>query len=142
MAAPVIEQVGNAFGQTRGWSELTISFENAIEEIPDSNELNGVRIEEGDLREVSVSGTIDSDDGDPDFDFQNIVATTAQTDDLSFQVGDDGVALGSATAVALTLGNLNLQELTPAQPARSKANTFSAFATGTTDGAELTWENR
>ena len=136
VASPVVESVGNQFGPTRGFSELTVTVDNAINETEDSNAVDGLRIEQ-ESRNVNVAMTIDSDDSTPDFDFNNLVTTISRTDSMFFQVGTVNAGTEPAVSYKPTLTNMNIQDLTPAQPSKSKANTLTAVCTATTSGDEF-----
>src|SRR3972149_5087923 len=87
VSAPVVQAVANAWQETRGFEELTLSIEPAFEEFPDSNAPAGV-VKEASDREVKISGRLFSDDAATNYDLTQILATSSGTlDQVSFQVG-------------------------------------------------------
>jgi hypothetical protein len=142
VAAPTIELGGNIFGsKVRGWSDLTITIDNQIGTTPDCNQSAGARVEQGG-REIGIAMTMDLDDvtTSEEQDYRNLVAEVAQTDDIQYSFGDAATGSDPALAYQVTLGNVNIQDMTPAQPSKARANTLSAFATGTADGGDLSIE--
>lgn len=134
-SAPIVETVGNLYdvagANPRGWSDLTITIDNAIDTPLDSNRVDGVRIEQT-TREFTVAMTLDQDSADQDFDYQQLIreTTPSGTDgQMTFQVGVTGVNGARATAYAWALAGLNPQDFQLAQPARSRSTTLTAFAT-------------
>ena len=86
LSAPIVQGVANAWSSTRGFRELTVTIDQGIEEIADSNQATGVRLVQGD-RTFLLDGAIWVDDGDSDFDYANLSGSSAPTADLSFLVG-------------------------------------------------------
>lgn len=137
IAAPNVAEANNAFGAGRGFSELTTTIDNLIEGTPDSNAIDGERVESTG-RDVSIACTLDVDDSAPSFDVGELLRDDASfASDMTFQCGDVGVAAEPATRYEVTLANLNLQDLTPTQPANAKSSQFNAFATSDVEGDEL-----
>lgn len=142
VAAPNIAEVQNAFGQVRGFSDLTVTIDNQIAGTPDSNAVDGERIESSG-RLVNIACTLDVDDGGlqgPAFDVNHLLAAVAETDDMVFQAGTLNAGAEPAVSYLVTMADLNLQDLTPAQPANAKSSQFTAFATSTIDGGEFAIE--
>lgn len=136
---PSVKEVANVFGgQSRGFGSLSVAINNEIEEVADSNAVDGLRIEQAG-REISFSTVMDVDDADITFDFDNLVAAAAQTDIITFQLGDVNADDGTdpAEAVLFELNGVNLNSLGLDQPARSKANVLDGFCTSTLDGGEF-----
>ncbi len=140
VAAPSIAEVGNVFGSgavPRGFSELTVTIDNGIEGTPDSTAIDGERVE-ATGRDVTVECTIDVDDANPLFDVGELLREVAGgASSMLFTVGAANAGAEPATSYLVALANLNLSSLQPAQPARAKATTFSAFATATVEGDEF-----
>lgn len=143
VAAPNVESVANAYpvGIVRGWSDNVITIDNGIEEVPDSNALNGARIEQS-QRDVTSAITLDSDSADPFHDWDNLTATIAETESIIFTVGTPADSGGGTPAVAykVTFSNVNTQDYALAVPARSMAKTMTLRATANAEGAELLFE--
>jgi hypothetical protein len=107
-AAPVVEGVSfAAFGQTRGFENLTINIAQDVEEFGDSNvDDTGIRqVVTG--RRFTVDGTLYVNTSDSAAESDNLVLTTAPTADLSFQVGT--VATAGLTMLAYNIECRNLQ---------------------------------
>jgi hypothetical protein len=92
MAAPVVESVAFlAFGQTRGFENLTVTCQNTIEEYQDSNiATTGLRQSQT-RRQFLVDGTLYVESGDVDAAYTQHVSTSAPTNDLQMQIGDPDV---------------------------------------------------
>lgn len=149
MAAPTIEGVDFTWGAghpgspASGFETLTININNTVEEYGDSNvATTGVKYSQT-KRIITVDGTIYVDTADSDFDYQNAVATSAPTADLSFQVGDPDVG-GAETelnAYLVNVNNLQAQSIKHNRLGTSLAVELSgAKATSTTAGTEFMLE--
>ena len=137
VAAPTVAEANNAFGQSRGFSDLTVVIDNLLEETPDSNESDGVRLESNG-RDVTVACTLDVDDAAPTFDVDELLRSVASgAADMTFGCGASAGAGENAVAYDVQLANLNLQDVQLARPLRAKASTFNAFATAETEGDEF-----
>jgi len=124
VSAPVVKAVANAWQETRGFEELTLSIEPAFEDFPDSNAAEGI-VKEASDREVKVSASLFADDAAKNYDLTQILATAAGTlDQLSFQVGTD---------MAINLPQLAHQILVP-QP---ELLTTAPQKLGTKAGSEI-----
>ncbi len=137
---PVVQQVGNLYSVSRGFSELALRIEQTIAETPDSNAVDGI-VKEIDDREVSLEGTLYVDDAAEGevYDLNQIFANAAgDLDDLSFTVGD--AATGSDPALATEMLFTN-NELSPSKPVKlgaKAATTVTLRPTNTVANKELT----
>lgn len=89
ISAPVLQNLGHFYGigsAQRGFTTARLLIDNQIEDVPDSNATGGVRKRQSG-RTISLEASIYSDDGDPDFEVQELQRTTTPTDDLQFQAG-------------------------------------------------------
>ena len=83
----VVGAAFTAFGQVRGFENLSITITNTIEKAGDSNVAVTGERQAQTRRVISVSGTLYVESGDSDAAFQSLRSGTAPTADLSFQVG-------------------------------------------------------
>jgi hypothetical protein len=141
MAAPVIEGVANAWGATRGFETFTLNIGQAVEAFGDSNVVDTGQRQAQTGREITVDGRLYMTAAASSYEYDNLVSTTAPTDDLTFQVGDPDVG-GAETALnawKLTVANLSAQSLKYDKVGTAEVAELSgAKATGTTAGSEFT----
>jgi hypothetical protein len=137
VSAPVVQSVGHVWQNTKGFSSLELTITPSQEEIPDGNALNGVlRAPSG--REVKVDATIYADNADAVYELkQALVASAADLDSLSFQVGAAGVAAGPATAVRVVVPQPELETGAPDKVGNYGVNAVSLFARNTVANEEL-----
>ena len=114
LSAPVVQGVAHAWGATRGFETFTLNIDNAVEEANDSNSSNG-KIQRVTGRTVSATATLYSDDTDLDFETQELIATTAPTDLMSFTVGDAATNGSTVNAYSVRLTTPELRGLKPAR---------------------------
>lgn len=139
LAAPVIEGVGHAWGQTRGFNTLTATVAQELETFGDSNvDTTGLRQSQTG-RTVTVDGTLYIATADSDFEYQNLVSTTAPTDNMTFQVGTaNGAGTGTLNAVKVEVNNLQGTNIKYNRIGTATAVELAgAQATGTTAGSEF-----
>jgi hypothetical protein len=142
LTGPTVEGVNfGAFGTTRGFESLTVTIASTVEKFGDSNvDVSGER-QSFTKREITVDGTIYVDDGDSAAAFDQLVSSSAPTNDLTFQVG---TAVTQATTTETY--NAFLIEVNNLQPKDIKYNRIGttlvvelsgAKATGTAAGNEF-----
>jgi len=139
--APVVAGVVPSWGisaEERGWETLSISIVNDLQDYADSAK-TPARIVEQNGREITVEIEIIDTDTDIDFSYQNLIGTTAPTDDLIGTMGFDDIATGADPAVAYTVSanNLRVQDYTPGTRGVKAKSTITAVCTGTTAGSEF-----
>lgn len=144
LASPVVAGVNfTAFGQVRGFENLSITITNAIAEYGDSNvAISGVRQSQTE-RIITVDGRMYLNTTDSDAEHTQLVSTSAPTNDLTMQLGTADVG-GAATALNAALINVN--NLQPNNIKYDRTGTATvveltgAKATGTTAGSEFMLE--
>jgi hypothetical protein len=139
LAAPTVEGVAfAAFGQTRGFENLTINITNTVEEYGDSNvDTTGLRQSQT-RRVITVDGTIYVATADSDAAYQNLVSTSAPTADLSFQLGTAAGATDTINAAKFEVNNLQNKDIKYNRIGTALAVELSgAKATSTTAGTEF-----
>jgi hypothetical protein len=112
ITGPVVEGVAfSAFGQTRGFENLTVTITNTVEKFGDSNvDTTGERQSQT-KRAVSVSGTLYSTTTS-NVEYANLISTTAPTADLSFQVGTAATSTADTiNAFAIEVHNLQAKDI-------------------------------
>lgn len=98
---PIVELAGNTWGQVRGWTELTFSVENEVEDTPDSNAPTGLIPERSD-RTTSIEAILYADTADEDFEYVQLGAdASGALSQITFTIGTPGIAAGLALAFRL-----------------------------------------
>lgn len=137
LSAPVVQGVAHSWSTTRGFNSLTITNENSIAEIEDSNQSTGIRlVQEG--RSFDVSGTLFVDSADSDFEYQNVIASAAPTADLSFQLGSVAGASDTINAVLVSANNLQLTSAKDVKLGTVLGKEIAGYTTGATANSEFT----
>jgi hypothetical protein len=139
LANPVVEGVAHAWGQTRGFEDLTITITNEIQEFGDSNIVDTGQRQSQTKRVVTVDGRIYLATADSDFEYQQLVNTLAPTDDMTFQVGTSvGGGAGELNAFSIAVNNLQPKSLKYDRTGTATIAVISgAKATATSGGAEF-----
>lgn len=137
VTAPTIEQVGNAWQETKGFSTLTLTITPSIAEISDSNAVDGL-VKEVDGREVDIAATLFADDTDGVHEVDQAWATAVgDLDALSFQVGSDADTTNPNKAVQVVVDQPELQDVTPAPLGSQVGHTVNLKARHSTANNEL-----
>jgi hypothetical protein len=107
LAAPTVEGVANTWNAARGFTDaLTITVENNIEDIGDSNVADtGIRKSQKAPRLITASGSIFAQTADSDFEYQQTKLAVAPTDLFTFQLGDVAGATDTINAQKIELEN-------------------------------------
>lgn len=134
--APVIAGVGNAWGTTRGFNDLTITIANAIETFGDSNVLGtGLRQSQTE-RVVNLNGTIYMDDVDEGFEIEEMYGGTQS--DLSFTVGTLVTGATAMNAYRFECNDIQPQNVKQNRIGANTSVEFSGKCTATAAGGEFT----
>src|SRR3990172_1245708 len=137
VSAPVVQAVANAWQETRGFEELTLSIEPAFEEFPDSNAPAGV-VKEASDREVKISGRLFSDDAAKNYDLTQILATSSGTlDQVSFQVGASMTPGNPAVAHQILAPQPELLTTAPQKLGTQAGSEIELVLRGATANSEL-----
>jgi hypothetical protein len=138
--APVVQGVAHAFGQTRGFNQWTLTIDNAIADIEDSNQPSGIRKEQ-DERTIDAAATLFVDDSDSDFDYAQLVDTAAPSDAASYQVGTIAGPAGEINAYLFEMDTpRNIEhKATKLGGATGSELTMRATATAAGEEARLTF---
>jgi len=87
ISAPVAQSIGNSWSTTRGFAgPFTIEVSQTIEDVPDSNAVDGIEKLQTD-RTVELSGPIYVDDAGETFEKDQLTTTSLPSTPLSFTVG-------------------------------------------------------
>lgn len=138
LSAPSVKGVGHNWGiaaALRGFTDATLSIDNEIEELPDSNSSTGKRSRQTG-REIALSATILTDSGDIDYERAELVRTSAPTDQQQWQVGTPGGG-GPANAYRVTLTNPELRKLAPDRSGSSEVMAVELVAVETVLNTEF-----
>jgi hypothetical protein len=142
LTGPTVEGVDfGAFGTTRGFESLTVTIASTVEKFGDSNvDVSGER-QSFTKREITVDGTLYVDDDDSAAAFDQLVSSSAPTNDLTFQVG---TAVTQATttetynAFSIAVNNLQPKDIKYNRVGTTLVVELSgAKATGTAAGNEF-----
>lgn len=139
LAAPVVEGVAFAWGQTRGFESLTVTIENPTEEFGDSNVSTTGTRQSQTGRIFRVDGTLYVNASDSDYEYANLIGTSAPTDDMSFQVGTAAGASDTINAYYLAINNVQAGSIKPNKRGTALVQEISGNATATTAGAEFVY---
>ncbi len=109
VSAPVVENIGNEWEDTRGFATGTLAISNSVTEIDDSNAPTG-EVVENTGRETTFDATLfASSTVDKGYEYSQLTATAEGTlDQLSFQVGSSMTAGNPAKAVQVVIPNPEL----------------------------------
>lgn len=138
-AAPTVEGVAFVWGQTHGFTDLTIAVRNTIETAGDSNvAVTGTRQTQT-RREIEVTGTIYVETADSSFHVDRVVSTSAPSDALSFTVGTPATgAPQTINAFRIEIPKLQAQGVKYNRVGTAMVAELTASkATGTTGGDEF-----
>ena len=139
IAAPIVEGVAfKAFNQTRGFESLTITITNEINIFGDSNvDVTGERHAHA-RRLITVDGRLYINATDSKAAIDNLINTSAPTDDLSFQVGTAAGASEVLNAFKIEVNNLQAKAIKYTQIGDALVvDLANAKATATSAGAEF-----
>lgn len=110
LSAPVLEGAAYSWGYTRSAQNMEVVISNEISEIPDMNVSNtGIRLSQS-SRTISVNGTVYQDDGsaNEEFEYDELVKTTAPTADASWTLGTLAGASDTLNAALVSASNLQV----------------------------------
>lgn len=139
VSAPVVESAAHSFGisaAARGFSDMSITLDNLIEDVPDSNAVGGVRKRQTG-RDVLLTATLFADSGDEDYEDSRLAATSATTDDLVFVVGSATAISSAAKSWRVNFNNPNVRKNEVAKLGPSVARSIELQATATSANAEF-----
>ena len=142
LASPVVEGMAfAAFGETRGFEDLTVTITNGIEEFGDSNvATTGIRQSQKD-RIITVDGRIYSETDDSLAEHDQLVDTSAPTDGLTMQLGTARTTTGTINAALINVNNLQAKDIKYDRTGTALVVDISgAKATGLTAGSEFMLE--
>ncbi len=129
VSPPAVKGVGHNWGMSaaaRGFSEATLSGDQEVEELPDSNAATGIRSRQTG-RTITFKGKIIADSADGDFERTTLVLTSAPTQQQQWQVG----TAGAANAYRITLATPEIRVLKPDRLGAVHQNEVELVATNT-----------
>ena len=136
LAAPPLVGAGFDWGPTRGFNKMDLTINNTLEEFADSNQATGVRVSQTD-RSIEMDAVILVDDSDTDYEYSNLSASAAPTDDAIFQLGDVAGATDPLNAVKVEFNNPIADSFQPDRLGDLLVSNVIAHATGTAAGNEF-----
>ena len=135
LQANTVESVTTSWGSVRGWETLEMEIVNTLGTEQDSAKVGGTRIVQS-SRRWRTAGRIYVDTADSDFEYQELIKTTAPTADLSFQLGTPAGASDVINAILFETRNLEVLDY-KAQPTGTVfVVEFEAESTDTAAGQE------
>lgn len=143
LSAPVVQGVAATWapagtissGTDHGFSDLTVTINQSVEDLPDANQASGVRKIQT-ARSFDVSGTLFGFADDEDAHYQNLIQTTAPTGDLVFQVGTI-TTTSFLNAYRFDVRNIQLSSVKPNRAGTSMTVEVEGHCTGLTEGSEF-----
>lgn len=139
ISAPTVVNVGHVYGiggAPRDFSELELTIENDVEDVPASNSTTGFRSRQTGRR-IGATATILADTGNDDYEDDRLIATSAIVDDLSFTVGLAATAGSEVKAYFVSLNNPNLVRKEETKVGGAKALALTLEATALSANAEF-----
>jgi hypothetical protein len=138
-SAPVVQLTAHSFGisaEARGFTDMSIVIDNAIEDVPDSNQTDGITKRQTD-RAVTLSTTLYASATDEDYEDTLLAATSATTDDVIFKVGSVTAINSPAVNWNVVFKNPNLTKSAPVKIGPSVGRAIELQATATSANAEF-----
>lgn len=137
VAAPVLESAGNTFEAARGFESFTLTIDNGIEDIPDSNVAGGVVKEQ---TERSITGEMkliaDSVSG-IDMEYDELIRATAPTVPLTFENGAAAGIGALAIGHQINLPNPEVRSWVPDTSGTKAAHTIELAMVDTAQDGEF-----
>lgn len=138
-SAPRIVGIGNDWGPTRGFESLTITVDNKIDEVPDSNATDGFFYDPAD-REVKIEATIFKDDSDENMEYtQMILESAGSLEALTFTVGTAATAGSVIKAFSVSIPYPEVDEESFETLGSKAAGKVALIARGSVGNDELTF---
>jgi hypothetical protein len=137
---PPVESVAHAWQNTRGFQSLTLTVNNTVDDIPDSNAVDGI-VKETSAREVTIEAELFVDgtgEGEVYELEQAFADAVGDLDALSFTVGTpETTGLLPAVAHTVSIPTPELDETEPGKFGSKAGNTVSLIARAATANDEL-----
>lgn len=139
VSAPRIVGIGNDWGPTRGFESLTITIDNKIDEVPDSNATDGFFYDPAD-REVKIEATLFKDDSDENMEYTQMVLESAGSlEALTFTVGTAATAGSVIKAFSVSIPYPEVDEEAFETLGSKAAGKVALIARGSSGNDELTF---
>ncbi len=136
LSAPQVVSAAFTFGGRTRFANLALSIANAIEEVPDSSQATGLRLSQT-ARSFVISGQIDTDDSDTDFEHTNLEGTTAPTGDATWRIGTAAGASDTMNGWNVEANNLQIDDYKRVRAGDSMAATITAHCTAATAATQF-----
>lgn len=138
-SAPVVASVAHSFGigaAARGYREMQITIDNAIEDVPDSNQPGGSSKRQTG-RTVGLSAVLFADSADEVYEDTRLGASSPTTDDVVFAVGSAATAGVACLAYRIEFRNPNVKKNAIEKTGPSVARKIELEATDTVANTEF-----
>lgn len=137
LSAPILQGAGFSWGQTRGFRTMSLAVVNTIEAFEDSNQATGLRQAQSD-RSIDMDAVINVDDGDTDYEYTQVAASSAPTDDAVFQLGTIAGATDTINACKVEFNNGVIDSYQSEKAGDIITAAVRAHATATSAAGEFT----
>jgi hypothetical protein len=143
VSAPVVESAGHEWNKERGWSANSLTINNAIEDLTDSNAPNGIVKEPSD-QTFDLEATLFADEAagdDPVFELNQALATViGDLKALTYTIGTpevSGSGLLPAVAHTVNIADPELDETGPTKLGTKAGNVVSLRARSANANEEI-----
>jgi len=137
LGAPTLVSAGFNYDQSRDFQSAAVEINNTIEEIAAANQPSGIRLSQ-DTRRITIDLLTEMDDANSDFDYNNLVATAAPTEDASWQLGSVTSSGNPLNGVLFELNNIQLNDVKYDRAGDRVAVQEQGECTATSAGGEFT----
>ncbi|GAG36967.1 unnamed protein product, partial [marine sediment metagenome] len=137
VSAVPLQDAAFTWGALRGFDTATLAINLTTQEFGDCNAPTGTVVSKDDT-EVAFTAQLRKDDANLAYEAEQLQITDAgDQDPMSFQLGEDGVALGAATAIQHRLPEPELQEDTFGAIGSEAADSISMVGRGSTPNSQV-----
>lgn len=121
----------------RGFSDMALEIQNAVERIPDSNVADfGERIAFGSGRRYAMNGTIWMDTTDTDFEYQALIDGVS-SEGMTWHLGDAASIGETINSLYFVLSSMEVTSLSYSQAGAKTHASIQSHATNTSPNAEF-----
>ncbi|GAG22117.1 unnamed protein product, partial [marine sediment metagenome] len=110
LSAPVVQDASFTWGQLRGFQTMDTTIENTVDEIPDSNQLTGVRLSQADRIFRANGDMFTTSDGSTEtYEWDETILLAAPVDAATWTIGEPQLTDTGLPFNAYRLNVKNLQ---------------------------------
>ena len=137
LSSPRVVSAPATYSTAKGFGSFTLSVNNAIEEVPDSNTANGFRLDQT-SRTFDIESQLFLDTADSDLEYQELIRTTGTPANWSHQVGTAAGGSDVANAYKVEARRIEVEEVKYDRAATATVANLKGHATHTSAGSEFT----